>query len=37
MNRNKVIRLVDMPGCPAVVTTFYDRFRERITDIKTEE
>lgn len=37
MNRNKVISLADAPGCPAATTTFYDRYRERITGIKTVE
>ena len=37
MNRNKVISLADAPGCPAAVTAFYDRYRERITGIKTEQ
>ena len=35
MNRNKVISLADAPEYPAAVTAFYDRFRERITGIKT--
>ena len=35
MNRDKVISLADAPGCPAAVTAFYDRYRERITGIKT--
>ena len=33
MNRNKVISLADAPECPAAVTAFYDRYRERITGI----
>ena len=37
MNRDKAISLVDAPGCPAAVTVFYDRYRERITGIKTVE
>lgn len=37
MNRNKVISLADAPGCPAAVTAFYDRFRERITGIEIVE
>lgn len=37
MNRNKVISLANAPGCPAAVTAFYDRYRERITGIKTVE
>lgn len=37
MNRNKVISLADAPECPAAVTAFYDRYRERITGIKTVE
>ncbi len=35
MNRDRVISLADVPPCPAAVTAFYDRFRERITAIKT--
>lgn len=35
MNRNKVISLADAPGCPVAATAFYDRYRERITGIKT--
>ncbi len=35
MNRNKVISLADAPECPATVTAFYDRYRERTTGIKT--
>lgn len=35
--RNKVISLADAPECPAAVTAFYDRFRERITGIETVE
>lgn len=30
-----IISLADAPGCPAAVTAFYDRYRERITGIKT--
>ena len=37
MNNNKIISLADAPGCPAAVTAFYDRFRERITGIETVE
>ena len=37
MNNNKIISLADAPGCPAAVTAFYDRCRERITGIKTVE
>lgn len=37
MNRNKVISLADAPGCPVAVIAFYDKFQERITDIKTME
>ncbi len=37
MKKNKIISLADAPGCPAAVTVFYDRFRERITGIKTVE
>lgn len=37
MNRNKVISSTDAPGWPATVTAFYDRYRERITGIKTVE
>lgn len=32
-----MIDLADVPECPAAVTAFYDRFRERITVIKTIE
>ena len=35
MNNNKIISLADAPGLPAAVTAFYDRYRERITGIKT--
>ena len=37
MNNNKIISLADAPGLPAAVTAFYDRYRERITGIKTVE
>ena len=37
MNNNKTISLADVPECPAAVTAFYDRYRERITGIKTVE
>ena len=37
MNRDKAISLTDAPGLPAAVTAFYDRYRERITGIKTVE
>ncbi len=37
MNNNKTISLADVPECPAAVTAFYDRYRERITGIKTEQ
>ena len=37
MNRNKVISLADAPECPAAVTAFYDRYRERIIGIETVE
>ena len=37
MNRDKAISLADAPGLPAAVTAFYDRYRERITGIKTVE
>ena len=37
MNRDRVFSLADAPGCPAAVTAFYDRYRERITGIKTVE
>lgn len=33
----EAISLADAPGCPAAVTAFYDRYRERITCIKTVE
>lgn len=33
----EAISLADAPGCPAAVTAFYDRYRERITGIKTVE
>lgn len=37
MNRDKAIRLADAPGLPAASMAFYDRYRERITVIKTVE
>ena len=37
MNHNKIISIADAPGCPAAVTALYDRYRERITGIKTVE
>lgn len=37
MNRSRVISLADVPGCPAASMAFYDRYRERITGIKTVE
>lgn len=37
MNNNKVISLADAPGLPAASMAFYDRYRERITVIKTVE
>ena len=37
MNRDKAISLADAPGCPAASVAFYDRYRERITGIKTVE
>lgn len=37
MNGNRMFDLSDAPGCPAAVTAFYDRFRERITGIETVE
>lgn len=37
MNKNKVISLADAPGCPDAITTFYDRYRERITGIESVE
>lgn len=37
MNRDKAIRLADVPGLPAASMAFYDRYRERITGIKTVE
>ncbi len=37
MNNNKVISLADAPGLPAASMAFYDRYRERITGIKTVE
>lgn len=37
MNRDKAIRLADAPGLPAASMAFYDRYRERITGIKTEQ
>lgn len=37
MNRNKVISLADAPGLPAASMAFYDRYRERITVIKSVE
>ena len=37
MNNNKIISLAVAPGLPAAVTAFYDRYRERITGIKTVE
>ena len=35
MNRDKAISLADAPGLPAASMAFYDRYRERITGIKT--
>lgn len=37
MNNNKVISLADAPGLPAASMAFYDRYRERITVIKSVE
>lgn len=37
MNRNKVISLADASECPAAITAFYNRYRERITGIETVE
>ena len=37
MNRDKAISLADVPECPAAVTAFYDRYRERITGIESVE
>lgn len=37
MNRDKAIRLADAPGLPAASMAFYDRYRERITDIESVE
>lgn len=37
MNRDKAISLADAPGLPAASMAFYDRYRERITVIKTVE
>ncbi|NBI88593.1 hypothetical protein D3Z47_21410, partial [Lachnospiraceae bacterium] len=37
MNRDKAISLADAPGLPAASMAFYDRYRERITGIKTVE
>ncbi len=37
MNKNKIISLADAPGLPAASMAFYDRYRERITGIKTVE
>ena len=37
IKKNKIISLADAPGCPAAATAFYDRYRERITGIKTLE
>lgn len=37
MGKNKIISLADVPECPTAVTAFYDRYRERITGIKTVE
>ena len=37
MNRDKAIGLADAPGLPAASMAFYDRYRERITGIKTVE
>ena len=31
----EAISLADAPECPAAITAFYDRYRERITGIKT--
>ena len=35
MNGNRIFDLADAPECPATATAFYDRFKERITGIKT--
>ena len=35
MNRDKAISLADAPGLPAASMAFYDRYRERITGIKS--
>ena len=37
MNRDKALSLADAPGLPAASMAFYDRYRERITGIKTVE
>ena len=37
MNRNRVIDIADAEPRSAAVTAFYDRYRERITGIKTVE
>lgn len=35
MNRSRVISLADAPGCPAVITAFYDRYRGKIAEVET--
>lgn len=37
MNRNRVIDIADAEPRSVAVTAFYDRYRERITGIKTVE
>ncbi len=37
MSRSRVICLADVPECPAAVTAFYDRYREKIAEVETVE
>ncbi len=37
MSRSRVISLADVPECPAAVTAFYDRYREKIAEVETVE
>lgn len=37
MNRNRIIRLEDVPECPAAVTAFYDQYRGKIVMIESIE
>lgn len=37
MNRNRIIRLEDVPECPAAVIAFYDQYRGKIAMIESIE